>query len=644
MGSLFSYIEAQAMRSLMADPRGGLCADECVVDLFCGAGGWGEGAKRVGLEVDYAINHDDVAIGTHADNNPECVHHRGDAWRVKPVDVVGDRPVGLLLASAACTTHSRARGSAPVSKRVHMLGWCIARWMEQVAPRVVLIENVPEWLDWGPLVDKRDHRGELVLDQAGRPVRVHDPKRKGMHFRRWWNYCKRLGYQMEQRVLDAADFGSASRRKRLFIIARNDGMAITWPAPTHGGPSRPHRRAADVIDWSDLGTSIFDRPRPLRPKTLKRIVEGIRRYVLNDPSPFVLRVTQSDGPGRGWHVRSVDAPMATQTTRQDLAVCTPVVQQIRGDVMGRSPTDVLPTITAGNGPGRGAGAAHAMGIATPIIAPQNTGVYGQRPDRAGPTITTKGHQSIIAPILATTGYGEREGQAARVHRVAELLGTCVNGSKQAVVTPLLMNNTTNHTGGRADGSVPTVTTGGQCGVVAPIMVGAGGSGYAGKPRGIDSPMNTVKCDSRAALVAPVMAYMNQGGKQSGGCDEPARTVVAGGNHAALVSALMMEYYGNNQTLRRGDAPLGCCTTVDRHGLVSVVIDGVEMVIVDILFRMLRPHELAAAMGFPASFRWPKTQRETVRLIGNAVQVDQSEALVRAVLPRGRSMNQERATA
>lgn len=311
-------------------------------------------------------------IETHSANNPGCKHHQGDAWRTRPRDVVGDALLGILFASAACTTHSRARGSAPISKRVHMLGWCIARWMEDVQPRVVFIENVPEWKDWGP-----------TIDDGG--VKRQDPARKGQHFRRWWRYCQRLGYDMEMRVLDAPDYGAACRRRRLFIIARRDGQPICWPEVTHGrlrsaeqsegsavtarrlsrgkvassrergtatsdfrSPSRRSktgddqrgrpalsedhlkgertarvddgldtcRTAADVIDWSDLGTSIFSRKRPLRPKTLARIAEGIRRYVLNDPAPFVLRVTQ----GSGWHVSGINNPMPTQTTRQDVAL------------------------------------------------------------------------------------------------------------------------------------------------------------------------------------------------------------------------------------------------------------------------------------------------------------------------------------
>lgn len=470
-----------------------------------------------------------------------------------------------------------------------MLGWCIARWMADRAPRIVLIENVPEWRDWGPtVVDGQDERG--------RPRRVQDPSRKGQHYRRWWRYCERLGYRMDSRVLDAADYGSASRRKRLFIIARRDGAPIVWPEdirgghqgedrvsrdrsrrPGRGGPGAAdagrdrQRCAADVIDWSDLGSSIFERQRPLKPKTLARIAEGIRRFVLNNPRPFILRVTH--GEGGGWHVAPADEPLRTQTTRQDLAVCSP------------------------------------------ILAPQNTDVFGQSPEHPGPTITTKGHQALVTPILATTGYGERAGQAARVGQVADLLGTCVNGVKQALVSPI-------------------------------VAVCAHGDGKDGTKRWgrpalpMDGPLNAIHAGgNNFAAVAPVMAYLNHGGKQSGGVDEPLRTVVAGGGHAMLVAALLTEYYSNGAG-RRVDEPMGCATTHDRHGLVCVLIDGCEFVIVDILFRMLRPAELARAMGFPETYSWPRAQRDAVRLIGNAVQVDQAEALVRAVLPGGRRQREE----
>lgn len=149
---LFAAVENAERARLAGSLLGGLAPDEGVADVFCGAGGWGEGAKRSGIAVDAAVNHWDRAITTHALNNPRCSHHLGDAWRARPRDVLaraGVRKLGLLLASAACTSHSRAKGSAPVSKRVHMLGWCIARWMEEGKPRLAWIENVPEWQEWG---------------------------------------------------------------------------------------------------------------------------------------------------------------------------------------------------------------------------------------------------------------------------------------------------------------------------------------------------------------------------------------------------------------------------------------------------------------------------------------------------------------
>lgn len=247
---------------------------------------------------------------------------------------------------------------------------------------------------------------------------------------------------------------------------------------------------------------------------------------------------------------------------------------------------------------------------TPIIAPQNGGVYGQRIDEPGPTITTKGHQAIIAPVLATTGYGEREGQRPRCQAVGDLLGTAVNGAKQAVVTPVLA------VCAYGEGKDGTKRWGrGALPVTEPIgTVHAGGNGFG--------------------MVAPVLAYLNHGEKQSGSVEEPLRTVVSGGGHAALVAALMVKFYGSESGGHKASDPLGTVTTHDRHGVVCVIIAGTEYVIVDILFRMLKPIELAAAMGFPAGYIWPKTQREAVRLIGNACHPKVVRALVASSFPRG----------
>lgn len=728
--------ESGARERLAASTFGALVDGEIVVDLFCGGGGATQGIEDAGLMVHECVNHCPTAIATHEVNHPQTNHRRGDVWKNKPAVVAAGRPVGLLWASPDCRHFSRARGAAPVSRRVRDLAWVVTRWAKDLSatgqgPRVIIVENVPEFLTWGPIREKRDGR-KLVRDASGNVLMEPIPEKSGQTFRKWKRMLERCGYVVDWKVLDAADFGAASRRKRLYVIARRDGLPIVWPEATHvsnrkqtgqgrrvqrsvstgnsgdrdegrwegsgddrqisgfdaGGthPSRlaggnrgrvsagpdsqgalkPHRTAAEIIDWSDLGTSIFDRKRPLQPKTLARIAEGIRRYVLNDPAPFVLRVTQGDG--RGWHVTPADAPLNTQTTRQDLAVCTPVVapqnggvygqrvdepgptittkghqavispvlvgaggpvyaakprpsdqplntviaedhravvspvlQQIRGDVAGKDVREPIPTITAGNGPGRGAGAAHAIGVST--------------------------------PVLVTTGYGEREGQRPRCQAIADLLGTCVNGAKQAVVSPVLMS-----AGGPECAAVPadrpmgTVLPRDHRAIVTPVLMN-NTTGHTGGP--VTDPAPTVTTGGQAGVVAPVMAFLNHGGKQVGGVDEPLRTVVAGGGHAGLVAALMVSFYGNNKGGHRADMPLHTVTTLDRHGLVCVLIDGVEFVMVDILFRMLKPRELAAAMGFPATYQWPKTQREAVRLIGNAVSPPQAKALTRAVFPRGR---------
>ncbi len=605
---LFELAEQSAFDRLRGSVLAGLLPGEKVADLFCGAGGWGEGLRALGVRVDFAVNHSAQAIETHTANNPGCKHHQGDAWRTRPRDVVGDASLGILFASAACTTHSRARGSAPISKRVHMLGWCIARWMEDVQPRVVFIENVPEWKDWGP-----------TIDDGG--VRRQDPARKGQHFRRWWQYCQRLGYDMEMRVLDAPDYGAACRRRRLFIIARRDGQPICWPEVTHvrglrgdeacsgacvsrthrayrrsdgaGGYGKGHqnqdavledprsdhgaaqhgagllgcRTAADVIDWSDLGTSIFSRKRPLRPKTLARIAEGIRRYVLNDPAPFVLRVTQGDG----WHVSGINKPMPTQTTRQDVAVCTPVIMH------------------------------------------NTSGHAGACVDGPLPTITTGGQSAVCTPIMATVGYGERSGQAARVQQVHDLLNTCVNGVKQGLVAPVL--------------------------AVCAHGDGKGGTTRWGRPAlPLTDPMNAIHAGgNNFGVVSPVLVNFRgtapaQVAASGQSLREPLAAITQGGTHAMLVAPLLTEFYGNSKGGAPVTAPMGACTTLDRHGLVVVLIDGVEFVIVDILFRMLKPRELAAAMGFRPDFQWPKSQRAAVQLIGNAVSPAQATALIRGAMP------------
>lgn len=718
---------------LSGSPFGALAPEEKVVDLFCGAGGWGDGLASVGISTDFAINHDAVAIEFHQRNHPQCSHHQGDAWRTKPRAVVGNAIIGLLLASAACTPFSRAKGAAPVSKRVHMLGTCILRWMKETSPRLVLVENVAEWMDWGPIVAKTHANGKPKRDEQGRILYTIDPERRGTKWRWWLQQARKLGYALDFKVLDAADFGSASRRKRLFVMLRRDGQPIVWPEITHaqvqrtsannrnrgrgGRPDREecrrdgeqvdrkldrvgddadrrapnrHRAAAEIIDFSDLGCSIFAGRReieeyrretgvrvrrPLKPKSLERIAGGVFKHVFEKANPFTLRVTQT-GPKCGWKVVGIDAPLSTLTTRQDIAFCSPVVAVGRGEARTQSVADPLPTVTAGNGPGRGAGAGHSLGVISSIVAPLNTGVIGTPADNPAPTITTRGHQAMVSalfspcggptrnpeavdgpmatvltredrgvafPVLATTGYGERQGQAPRVRDVREPIGTVVNGAKEGVATPV-MTYMRSGGGQSSDARDPMLcpTAGGlHAGVVTPLCIGAGGSAYAAKPTAIDVPLNTVKCDDRRSLVAPLMAeYHGSGSGQTlQRADEPlgAVTTVEGRGIVAVRLDINHPRIRRRalQTARFLRAQLGEKVRLNPEGFAVTLVDGFEMVIVDILFRMLRVPELAAAMGFRHSYIWPKSQRDATRLIGNAVSPPQAKALVGAILPNGR---------
>jgi len=278
--------------------------DELVVDSFAGGGGASTGIEQaLGRPVDVAINHDPQAIAMHRINHPSTTHYTESVFKVDPEAITGNQPVGLLWASPDCTHHSKAKGGAPRSPRVRGLAWVVIRWARRVKPRVIMLENVEEFEAWGPLLDD------------GRPC----PERRGTTFRLWVNQLRAAGYAVEWRQLRACDYGAPTTRKRLFVIARRDGLPIVWPRPTHGAGLRPYRTAAECIDWSILCPSIFVRARPLVDATLRRIARGVMRYVVNARRPYIVgsvagtMVQTGYGERDGQRPRSLDigAPLGT---------------------------------------------------------------------------------------------------------------------------------------------------------------------------------------------------------------------------------------------------------------------------------------------------------------------------------------------
>jgi DNA (cytosine-5)-methyltransferase 1 len=373
---------------------------EMIVDVFAGGGGASLGIRTaLGVGPDLAINHDPDAILMHKINHPEAEHGCADVWSVDPMVATGGRPVGLAWFSPDCTHFSRAKGGKPVEKKIRSLAWVVVRWAKAVRPRVIILENVPEFRGWGPL-------GKNNLP---------DKARAGTTYNLWCNQLRGLGYKLESRELRACDYGAPTIRKRLFVIARCDGQPIVWPEPTHG-PSgglfrlKPYRTVAECIDWSIPCPSIFERKRPLAEKTLRRIARGIQKYVIDAQEPFIVRCAHGEGAngrwGRGEH--SLREPLPTLTGSKDFALVSPtLIQTGYGERQGQQPR--CPGLDQPLGTAVATGK-HAL-VAT-FLQKYFGGVVGADVREPAPTVTAVDHNSLVVSHL-TKFYGTTTGSDLR---------------------------------------------------------------------------------------------------------------------------------------------------------------------------------------------------------------------------------------
>lgn len=357
-----------------------------IVDLFAGGGGVSLAYEMaLGRSPDIAVNHWPPAIAMHMRNHPRTRHFLSDIFEVNPKAACGRRDVDGLWMSPDCTDFSKAKNGKPLSKETRGLAWVAARWAAEVRPRVLFLENVEEFVDWGPL-DEQDRR---------------IPERAGETFRQWTDTIHALGYDIEHRNLVACDFGSPTSRKRLFLIARCDREAITWPEPTHGaGRSHPWRTAAECIDWSLECPSIFERRRPLAEPTLRRIAAGLRRFVLGSGRPFIAPVTHP----RDARVHSLSEPVRTITgaNRGELALVAPtLIQTSYGERDGQAPRVLdlqrpLGTVVAG-------GVKHSLACAFLTkhygSPPHRMRAIGSSLDAPIGTITTQDHHALTTASL-----------------------------------------------------------------------------------------------------------------------------------------------------------------------------------------------------------------------------------------------------
>ena len=249
--------------------------DGLIIDCFAGGGGASVGIEMaLGRHVDIAINHDPEAIRMHKVNHPDTLHLTEDIFKVDLHKYVKGRKVALMWASPDCTSHSKAKGGQPRKRGLRILPWAVYKHAKQILPEVIIMENVEEIQQWGP------------LDKKGRPIK----ERQGEDYKKFITAMKSLGYAFDSRELVAADYGAPTTRKRWYAIFRRDGKDIIWPEQTHFKDSEPKRKqCGEFIDWSDIGKSIFERKKPLAEATQKRIANGIRKYILENPKPYIVK-------------------------------------------------------------------------------------------------------------------------------------------------------------------------------------------------------------------------------------------------------------------------------------------------------------------------------------------------------------------
>lgn len=300
---------------------------ELIVDNFAGGGGASTGIElAMGRPVDIAINHDPDAILMHKTNHPNTKHYCESVWDVNPVEICTGHPVGLMWLSPDCKHFSRAKGGKPVSKNVRGLAWIALKWAATVRPRVIILENVPEFITWGR------------LGNDGKP----DKRYTGETFRSFVYQLRQKGYEVDWRELKACDYGAPTIRKRFFLIARCDGKPIVFPKPTHGEGKGllPYRTAAECINWSIPCKSIFERDKPLAENTLRRIARGLNKFTVKADKPFIIPVGYGERCGQEPRTHDVHKPMTTVVSTVKQGFVMPSIQKYFGVVVGSDISDM----------------------------------------------------------------------------------------------------------------------------------------------------------------------------------------------------------------------------------------------------------------------------------------------------------------
>jgi DNA (cytosine-5)-methyltransferase 1 len=620
-----------------------------------------------------AVNHWPIAVESHKKNHPDASHYCINLDAARPIEIVPEGYLDLLMASPECTHHSRARGGKPLNDQSRMSCWHVVRWATDLRIRTILVENVREFVEFGPLNPR-----------TMRPLK----SRKGEYFLSFVRALENIGYTVDWRVNNAADFGEATTRERLFMIARSDGKPICWPEPTHSrhggkdlfGEKLKWRAAREIIDWDLHGRSLFSRKKPLAEKTLARIYAGATKF--NWPEPFLVVLRRHmaarsvDEPlpcltAGGRHVgiveqvaeplfadegisassfvlsqasggaaRDVGSPLPTIVSAGKVSLSEPVLvevnhgryangQMVRKTLSVREP---LPAVTTKRG----------LGIAEAVLINMKGCSKASSIDAPAPTITAHARHLAVCEPLVAPYYGSGSGKTCK--SVEAPLDTVTAKARFGVVEPVaepFVISTRHSRQGAGPGPrdvskpLPTITAGGsQVGVVEgvaePFLVPQFGEREGQRPRhhAVSHPLPAVTSHGAGALVEPsidpcsFVVQTDQTGSH-GGCvrsvEDPLFTAVTKQN-TALVEPLL-EAIADDAVLME----------LAQQGRL-VISDG-RLYKIDVRFRMLEPLELARSMGFSdeeSTYEFAGNKTEITMQIGNAVSVRQAFALVSSI--------------
>ena len=469
---------------------------ELIVDNFAGGGGASTGIElATGYSVDIAINHDPEAIKMHKANHPNTMHYCENVWAIDPVKACKGHPVGLAWFSPDCKHFSKAKGGKPKDKNIRGLAWVACRWAGLVRPRVIMLENVEEFKTWGPL--NRGHH----------PIK----SKQGRTFEKFVQQLNDLGYEVQFKELIAADYGAPTMRKRFFMIARCDGKPIVWPEPTHApadseevkaGLLKPYVGAYTQIDFSRPCPSIFDTSekikekygiravRPLAPKTMERIARGLKKFVLDNPEPFIIQCNHG-GERRPNDIRE---PMPTITGKHGYGIVEPTLAPYMGTNTTNHPggncKDPIHTITTGN----------QQCLISPTLIQYHSEtvkgeVRGQTIEEPIMTVDGSNRYGLVTSFLHKYYDGGYKGAGENIENP---LPTVTAWDHNSVVTANLIQMN-NHCDGRdMRDPIPTITAGdGHFGEVRAFLIKYYGQGTG---QDINEPLDTVTSRDRFGLV------------------------------------------------------------------------------------------------------------------------------------------------